>query len=263
MSNGQVNDQRDCSPDSSQQQSLMGQRQEVEGVETKLRGKIWTGDAVVLRLRGGGSSRLRKQARERKFDQLGFKNHDSGQLSASELKEGKTMRPLESLHLEEVLSKPKSGDTLTMAPGLRETSEKTTEVEASAQKSAFKKASRFIVFIGNLPFTATNDSIKKHFTKVKPSSIRHSTIKDTGKSKGFAFIEFEDYDRMQTCLKLYHHSSFEDGESPPRKLNVELTAGGGGHSRARKLKLRTKNEKLQGERQRMAEKQESFPTKAD
>lgn len=151
MSNGQGNDQRDCSPDSSQQQSLMGQRQEVEGVETKLRGKIWTGDAVVLRLRGGGSSRLRKQARERKFDQLGFKNHDSGQLSASELKEGKTMRPLESLHLEEVLSKPKSGDTLTMAPGLRETSEKTTEVEASAQKSAFKKASRFIVFIGSFP----------------------------------------------------------------------------------------------------------------
>lgn len=80
-----------------------------------------------------------------------------------------------------------------------------------------------ILTVGNLPFTATDDSIKKHFTKVKPSSIRHSTLKDTGKSKGFAFIEFEDYDRMQTCLKLYHHSSFEDGESPPRKLNVELT----------------------------------------
>lgn len=77
--------------------------------------------------------------------------------------------------------------------------------------------------VGNLPFTTTDDSINKHFAKVKPSSIRHSTVKDTGKSKGFAFIEFEDYDRMQTCLKLYHHSSFEDGESPPRKLNVELT----------------------------------------
>lgn len=232
LNGGPINDQRDCSADSSRHQSLMGQVQEVEGVETRLMGKIWTGDSVVLSLRGGGSSMLRKQARKRKFDKLGVKSHDTVRKSASELEEGKTMRPLES---------PKSGDALTMAPELRETSEKTSEVEAPAQKPSFKKASRFIVFIGsfpielclvlsaddsivgNLPFTATDDSIKKHFTKVKPSSIRHSTIKDTGKSKGFAFIEFEDYDRMQTCLKLYHHSSFEDGESPPRKLNVELT----------------------------------------
>lgn len=28
---------------------------------------------------------------------------------------------------------------------------------------------------------------------------------------------------MQTCLKLYHHSSFDDGKSPARKINVELT----------------------------------------
>ena len=77
--------------------------------------------------------------------------------------------------------------------------------------------------IGNLPFTATNDSIRRHFAKVQPQSIRHSTDKETGKSKGFAFLEFEGYDRMKTCLKLYHHSSFDDGETSARKLNVELT----------------------------------------
>lgn len=62
-----------------------------------------------------------------------------------------------------------------------------------------------------------------HFAKVQPTSIRHSTHKETGKSKGFAFLEFSGYDRMKTCLKLYHHSSFEDGVSPARKINVELT----------------------------------------
>ena len=77
--------------------------------------------------------------------------------------------------------------------------------------------------IGNLPFSATDQSIRQHFAKVQPSSIRHRTQKDTGRSKGFAFLEFEKYDRMKTCLKLYHHSIFDDSESPARKLNVELT----------------------------------------
>lgn len=48
--------------------------------------------------------------------------------------------------------------------------------------------------------------------------------KDSEKCRGFGFVEFEAFDRMQTCLKLYHHSSFDDGKSPARKINVELTS---------------------------------------
>ena len=77
--------------------------------------------------------------------------------------------------------------------------------------------------LGNLPYTATDESISKHFAKVQPKSIRHRTEKGKQKSKGFAFLEFEGYDRMKTCLKLYHGSSFDDGISPARELNVELT----------------------------------------
>ena len=78
--------------------------------------------------------------------------------------------------------------------------------------------------LGNLPFTATKTSIEKHFGSVKPDSIRHITHKDElSKSKGFAFLEFTSYDRMKTCLKLYHHSQFEDGLSGGRRINVELT----------------------------------------
>ena len=76
---------------------------------------------------------------------------------------------------------------------------------------------------GNLPYTATHESISKHFAKINPNAIRHRKEKTTGKSKGFAFLEFEGYDRLKTCLKIYHQSIFEDGESPARKLNVELT----------------------------------------
>ena len=77
---------------------------------------------------------------------------------------------------------------------------------------------------GNLPFSATTASVTKHFASVQPKSVRHLTQKDNPlRSKGIAFVEFENYDRMKTCLKLLHHSNFDDGISPPRKINVELT----------------------------------------
>jgi len=97
-------------------------------------------------------------------------------------------------------------------------------------EKASKKASnpaytdKFIIFVGNLPFTATTASIEKHFGTVKPKSIRHLTKKeDPSKSKGCAFVEFDDYTQMETALRLFHHSVFNDGLGPGRKINVELT----------------------------------------
>ncbi len=132
-------------------------------------------------------------------------------------------------------------------------------------------AARFIVFVGNLPFDATAAQLKQHFSKLAPSSVRLSTDKATGKGKGFAFIEFDAYDKMKTCLSLYHHSIFDpqaksqDGEpqdgrqgdkAKGRRINVELTAGGGGKkSQARQERIRTKNEKMEAERQRRREKE--------
>ena len=105
---------------------------------------------------------------------------------------------------------------------------------------------------GNLPFSTTTEALTSHFAKITPNATRHITDKQTGRSKGFAFLEFDAYDRMKTCLKLYHHSWFpaqeiekkENGEGEkgkkkgkkgkkdgngdevkeaPRKINVELT----------------------------------------
>ncbi|PMD14350.1 hypothetical protein NA56DRAFT_530466, partial [Hyaloscypha hepaticicola] len=110
---------------------------------------------------------------------------------------------------------------------------------------------------GNLPFTATTESITAHFASVKPKSVRHLTQKDNPtKSKGCAFVEFEGYDHMKTCLKLFHHSMFDDGLSAPRKINVELTAGGGGNTKDRRAKIQGKNEKLNEERFRRIQEEE-------
>jgi len=97
------------------------------------------------------------------------------------------------------------------------------EATQQDQEQIGRKGERFIVFVGNLPFSATKDTITAHFKKVEPADVRLMTHKDTGKPKGFAFLEFEKYDRMRTCLKLYHHSLFDDGAKKGRKINVELT----------------------------------------
>jgi nucleolar protein 6 len=57
---------------------------------------------------------------------------------------------------------------------------------------------------------------------------------------------------MKTCLEKFHHSDFNDGISPARKINVELTAGGGGKKANRREKIKEKNFKLKDERARRA-----------
>ncbi|RDL36064.1 uncharacterized protein BP5553_06676 [Venustampulla echinocandica] len=129
--------------------------------------------------------------------------------------------------------------------------------DGEANGEVKSRASRFIVFIGNLPFSATTESVRKHFASVKPISVRHLTQKDDpAKSKGCAFIEFDGYDHMKTCLKLFHHSMFDDGISAARKINVELTAGGGGNTKDRKAKIQNKNQKLNEQRVRRIKEEE-------
>ncbi|KAK3700391.1 hypothetical protein LTR37_016002 [Vermiconidia calcicola] len=147
------------------------------------------------------------------------------------------------------------------------------ETEEAAEATDKKTKSRFILFVGNLPYDTTDDSLQTHFKKLASFNLRHRTDPKTKKSKGFAFLEFENYDRMKTCLKLYHHSMFDpakaDGEievvdeepvrefkkgkKGGRRINVELTAGGGGKTEGRKEKIKQKNVRLDEQRQRRAE----------
>ncbi len=74
----------------------------------------------------------------------------------------------------------------------------------------------------------------------KPSA----TSKSTAKSKGFAFAQFSYQGALQQGLKL-HQSELEG-----RKINVELTAGGGGNSERRLEKVKQRNKELHDQRVR-------------
>ncbi|KAK3906596.1 hypothetical protein C8A05DRAFT_29550 [Staphylotrichum tortipilum] len=142
------------------------------------------------------------------------------------------------------------------------------EADASADgetpTTASDKQNRFIVFVGNLPFTATADAVRAHFATLQPTSVRLLTQRENpAKSRGIAFVEFAGYDHMKTCLKKFHHTEFDDGKAQPRKINVELTAGGGGKTAARQDKIKQKNAKLNEERaQRMKREEEAKYEKA-
>lgn len=102
--------------------------------------------------------------------------------------------------------------------------EKKRLAAAALAASGEKAPPRFIVFVGNLPFTATKETVEKHFASVHPKSVRYLTDKVTKKGKGAAFVEFEGYDHMKTALRTMHHTEFDAGDGrEKRKINVELT----------------------------------------
>ncbi|KAL2161307.1 hypothetical protein VTH06DRAFT_8527 [Thermothelomyces fergusii] len=133
-----------------------------------------------------------------------------------------------------------------------------TDGATTTTKNNSGKQARFICFVGNLPYTATADSVRAHFSTLQPTSVRLLTRRDDpAKSRGIAFVEFGSYDRMKTCLQKFHHTLFDDGKSPPRRINVELTAGGGGKTATRLEKIKQKNAKLNEERAQRMKKEEA------
>ncbi|KAJ1731135.1 hypothetical protein LPJ61_002678 [Coemansia biformis] len=104
------------------------------------------------------------------------------------------------------------------------------------------KATRFITFVGNLPFKTTADELRTFLQAANPTSVRLMTNKETGKSRGFAFVEFGTSEDLRHGLK-FHHCSLGG-----KKINVELTAGGGGNSEKRTQKIKRRREDLDKER---------------
>lgn len=128
-----------------------------------------------------------------------------------------------------------------------------TKKPVKASKADVKQ--RFILFIGNLKYTTSKEAVQQHFSSCDPPpDVRlmkpkpSEGGKSTAKSKGFAFLEFPSKPGLQQALKL-HHSELEG-----RKINVELTAGGGGKSENRIAKVKERNKELHNQRVKRVEK---------
>jgi len=96
-----------------------------------------------------------------------------------------------------------------------------------------------------VPLTLTNVDPPPTVRLLTPKVARPgATVIAKSKSKGCAFLEFSTRHALQVALRL--HQSELDG----RRINVELTAGGGGKSDARLAKVKARNKHLAVQRVR-------------
>lgn len=74
--------------------------------------------------------------------------------------------------------------------------------EGDAAKALLKNPPLRILFVGNLSFDTTEDNLEEHFRHCgQIVRIRMATFQDSGKCKGFAFIDFKDESGPTTALK--------------------------------------------------------------
>ena len=87
------------------------------------------------------------------------------------------------------------------------------------------------LYVGNLPYTAKEESLKEHFSAAgSVASVKIIIDRETGRSKGFGFVEMESDDGAQAAVTQLDGQEFE-GRSlrvSEAKPQPEITGGGGG-----------------------------------
>jgi RNA recognition motif-containing protein len=74
------------------------------------------------------------------------------------------------------------------------------------------------LFVGNLPFTTTEEDLQGLFSKAgEVTSIALIKDRDTGRSRGFAFIEMSSQVEAENAIRMYNDFHWND-----RELKVNL-----------------------------------------
>jgi len=74
------------------------------------------------------------------------------------------------------------------------------------------------LFIGSLAYATTDDGLKAHFEQIGPvESARVITDRDSGRSKGFGFVQFQNADDNQKAI-----DELDGKELDGRTISVSL-----------------------------------------
>ncbi|KAH7488751.1 hypothetical protein PRIC1_007124 [Phytophthora ramorum] len=124
--------------------------------------------------------------------------------------------------------------------------QKTRKKKTADEEGDNHKSIHLTLFVGQLPFRATEAMVRKHFAEAGEIKLRMLTDKKTKKFKGTAFIEVKDSKALGAALSR-HHTLLQG-----RRINVEMTASGGGNkseNRRNKIdSLRKKQSNVQVEK---------------
>jgi hypothetical protein len=65
------------------------------------------------------------------------------------------------------------------------------------------------LFVGNLPYQATEDDLRAHFAQVgEPTQIVRPLDRETGRARGFAFVEYADRAAAEEAIKRFDGQLF-------------------------------------------------------
>ena len=89
------------------------------------------------------------------------------------------------------------------------------------------------LFVGNLPYDATEDEIRTHFsTAGNVTNVFVPLDRETGKKRGFAFVEFVDAAAAQEAIRLFNSQPFKGRPLAVNEARAKesrpAAAGGGG-----------------------------------
>jgi cold-inducible RNA-binding protein len=66
------------------------------------------------------------------------------------------------------------------------------------------------LYVGNLPFNVTEEELRGHFSTIGPLSyLSIPTDRETGKQRGFAFVEFKDRAQADEAIRRFNNQSFQ------------------------------------------------------
>jgi len=88
------------------------------------------------------------------------------------------------------------------------------------------------LFVGNLPYSATEVDIRQHFGTVgDPLQIVIPTDRETGRPRGFAFVDYDDRGTAERAVQQLHGQPFKGrplsvSEARPREARPPMGSGG-------------------------------------
>ena len=88
------------------------------------------------------------------------------------------------------------------------------------------------LYVGNLPFTATDDSLMDMFQQVgQVESAKVITDRDTGRSKGFGFVEMSTDQEAEQAITKFNGVDFEGRSLTVNEARPMAPREGGGGGR--------------------------------
>jgi RNA recognition motif-containing protein len=94
------------------------------------------------------------------------------------------------------------------------------------------------LYVGNLPFSATDQSLQEMFQQAgQVESARVITDRDTGRSKGFGFVEMSTEQEAAAAISKFNGADFEGRAltvNEARPMAPRDSGGGGGRDRGKR-----------------------------